>query len=56
MQQLNFPSFQFRFKNSENKLYIFDEIRKKFFLLSLEVLIGQHFLHYLLYVKKYNNS
>ena len=27
MQQLNFPSYNFRFKNSENKVAIFDEIR-----------------------------
>ncbi|HQF48692.1 MAG TPA: restriction endonuclease subunit R, partial [Flavobacterium alvei] len=25
MQQLNFPSYSFRFKNSENKVSIFDE-------------------------------
>jgi hypothetical protein len=28
MQQLNFSSYTFRFKNSENKVSIFDEIRK----------------------------
>ncbi len=56
MQQLNFPSFQFRFKNSENKLYIFDEIRKKFFLLTPEEWVRQHVLHYFLYVKKYSKS
>ncbi|OWP79982.1 restriction endonuclease subunit R, partial [Flavobacterium covae] len=30
MIKLNFPSYQFRFKNNENKVSIFDEIRKKF--------------------------
>ncbi|UPF26461.1 restriction endonuclease subunit R, partial [Flavobacterium psychrophilum] len=26
MQKLNFPTYTFRFKNSENKVSIFDEI------------------------------
>lgn len=56
MQQLNFPSFHFRFKNSENKLYIFDEIRKKFYLLTPEEWVRQHVLHYFLYVKKYSRT
>ena len=30
MQELNFPLYKFQFKNIENKLYILDEIRKKF--------------------------
>ena len=30
MQKLNFPAFTFRFKNNENKVSIFDVIRKKF--------------------------
>ena len=33
MQKLNFPAYSFRFKNSENKVAIFDEILKKFILL-----------------------
>jgi len=31
MQALNFPKFSFRFKNSENKVSIFDTIRKNTF-------------------------
>ena len=30
MKKLNFPVYSFRFKNSENKVAIFDEIRKKY--------------------------
>jgi len=56
MQKLNFPDFQFRFKNSENKIYIFDEIRKKFFLLTPEEWVRQHVVHYFIDVKKYNKS
>ncbi|GGD31043.1 type I restriction enzyme HsdR N-terminal domain-containing protein [Flavobacterium orientale] len=53
MQKLNFPVFNFRFKNSENKVAIFDEIRKKFVLLTPEEWVRQHVVHYLISVKKH---
>jgi len=56
MQKLNFPSFMFRFKNSENKVAIFDEIRKKFIILTPEEWVRQHVVHYLLQDKKYPKS
>jgi hypothetical protein len=56
MQKLNFPSFMFRFKNSENKVAIFDEIRKKFINLTPEEWVRQHVVHYLLQDKKYPKS
>ena len=48
MQQLNFPTYAFRFKNSENQVAIFDEIRKKFVVLTPEEWVRQHFVHYLI--------
>ncbi|HLT53492.1 MAG TPA: type I restriction enzyme HsdR N-terminal domain-containing protein [Flavobacteriaceae bacterium] len=56
MQELNFPKFSFRFKNSENKLAIFDEIRKKFVVLQPEEWVRQHCIHYLIQLKKYPKS
>jgi predicted type IV restriction endonuclease len=56
MQQLNFPSYSFRFKNSENKLSIFDEIRKKFIILTPEEWVRQHVVRFLLEEKKYPKS
>lgn len=56
MQQLNFPSYSFRFKNSENKPYIFDEIRKKFVVLTPEEWVRQHVVRYLIDDKKYSKS
>ncbi len=56
MQQLNFSSFSFRFKNSENKVLIFDEIRKKFIILTPEEWVRQHVVHRLLYELKYPKS
>lgn len=56
MQQLNFPTYNFRFKNSENKIAIFDEIRKKFIILTPEEWVRQNVVHYLLQEKKYPKS
>lgn len=56
MQALNFPTYKFRFKNSENKLQIFDVIRKKFVILQPEEWVRQHVIHFLLTEKKYPKS
>ncbi len=56
MQKLNFPNYTFRFKNSENKISIFDEIRKKFLILTPEEWVRQHVVRYLLEEKKYPKS
>ena len=53
MQKLNFPAYTFRFKNSENKVAIFDDIRKKFILLTPEEWVRQHVVKFLLEEKKY---
>ncbi|WP_106794134.1 type I restriction enzyme HsdR N-terminal domain-containing protein [Aquimarina sp. Aq78] len=56
MQKLNFPEYRFRFKNSENKVSIFDRIRKKFIILTPEEWVRQHTVHYLIEEKKYPES
>lgn len=56
MQALNFPKFSFRFKNSENKVSIFDVIRKKFIILQPEEWVRQHCVHYLMEEKGYPKS
>ena len=56
MQKLQFPSYSFRFKNSENKIAIFDEIRKKFILLTPEEWVRHHVVQYLLQDKNYPKS
>ena len=56
MQKLNFPDYSFRFKNSENKVSIFDEIRKKFIILTPEEWVRQHTIQFLLQQKKYPKS
>jgi len=56
MKKLNFPTYSFRFKNSENKTAIFDEIRKKFILLTPEEWVRQHTVQFLLQDLKYPKS
>lgn len=56
MQKLHFPSYSFRFKNSENKVAIFDEIRKKFIILTPEEWVRQHVIQFLIVEKKYPKS
>lgn len=56
MQKLNFPDYTFRFKNSENKVAIFDEIRKKFIILTPEEWVRQHVVKYILEQKRYPKS
>lgn len=56
LQQLNFPQVSFRFKSSENKISIFDVIRKRFIVLQPEEWVRQHCIHYLINEKKYPKS
>ena len=53
MQKLNFPNYSFRFKNSENKIAVFDEIRKKFVILTPEEWVRLHTVQFLMEEKKY---
>jgi hypothetical protein len=56
LQELNFPKFDYRFKSTENKVSIFDVIRKKFIILQPEEWVRQHCVHYLIYHKNYPKS
>ena len=56
MRSLNFPSYAFRIKNSQNRRYIFDGIRKKFVLLQPEEWVRQHVVHFLVFTKNYPKS
>ena len=53
MTNLNLPKYTFRIKNKENKLYIFDKIRKKDLVLTEEEWVRQNFVSYLHEDKKY---
>ncbi|TRO65352.1 type I restriction enzyme HsdR N-terminal domain-containing protein [Christiangramia sabulilitoris] len=53
MQKLNFPSYSFRFKNNQNKVAVFDDLRKKFIILTPEEWVRQHCVQFLQKEKKY---
>lgn len=56
MQKLNFSPYVFRFRNTGNRVTVFDEIRKKFIVLTPEEWVRQHVVHYLMQEKKYPKS
>lgn len=56
MEQLDFPAYDFRLKNSENKRQIFDPIRKKFIVLTPEEWVRQHVIKFLTINRKYPKS
>ena len=56
MVKLNLPKYAYKVKNRENKLYIFDNIRKKYVVLTPEEWVRQHFVNYLITDKNYPKS
>ena len=53
MERLNLPTYKFKLKNSQNKTLIFDKLRKKYVVLTPEEWVRQHFVNFLIDVKKY---
>ena len=56
MQKLNLPTYKFKLKSSENKTLIFDKLRKRYFVLTPEEWVRQHFVMFLIDEKKYPTS
>ncbi len=56
MQQLNFPKYDFRFKQTEGNVSIFDVIRKRFIILTPEEWVRQNVVTYLIRDKNYPKS
>jgi len=53
---LNFPVYLFKIKQELDKAYIFDEIRKKYLLLTPEEWVRQHVVQYIIREKGYPRS
>ena len=53
MQKLNLPNYTFKLKSNENKTLIFDNLRKKYVVLTPEEWVRQHFVRFLINEKKY---
>ncbi|MDA0758046.1 MAG: type I restriction enzyme HsdR N-terminal domain-containing protein [Bacteroidetes bacterium] len=56
MLKLNFPIFEFKLKIRDNKTFIFDILRKKFFILTPEEWVRQHVIHFLVLTKKISTT
>ena len=53
MQKLNLPTYTFKLKSNENKTLIFDDLRKKYVVLTPEEWVRQHFVQFLIHEKNY---
>jgi predicted type IV restriction endonuclease len=53
---LNLPSFGLKIKEENGIYYIFDQIRKKYLVLTPEEWVRQHLIHFLIEIKKYPGS
>ncbi|MDO4783186.1 MAG: type I restriction enzyme HsdR N-terminal domain-containing protein [Capnocytophaga felis] len=56
MQRLNFKEYSFRLKKIDGKVFIFDEIRRKFVMLQPEEWVRQHVIRFLIEEKKMPKS
>ncbi|WP_069659108.1 type I restriction enzyme HsdR N-terminal domain-containing protein [Arcticibacter eurypsychrophilus] len=54
--KLNLPYYPFRIKQIQDTNYIFDEIRKKFLVLTPEEWVRQHIVQYIIQEKGYPKS
>ncbi len=51
--QLNLPAYPFKIKQETGVNFIFDDIRKKFLVLTPEEWVRQHFVQFIIQEKKY---
>ncbi len=56
MQKLNLPEYKFRLSKKKDKIYIFDEIRKKNIFLTPEEWVRQHVVQFLIKEQNYPKS
>ncbi|HMK03496.1 MAG TPA: type I restriction enzyme HsdR N-terminal domain-containing protein [Ferruginibacter sp.] len=56
MIKIEYPPYQPKIKKEDHKEFIFDEVRKRWVILSPEEWVRQNFLQYLIHVKKYPAS
>lgn len=56
MLSLNLPAFAFKMAEKEGKRIIFDPVRNKYVALTPEEWVRQHFVNYLISIKKFPQS
>jgi hypothetical protein len=53
MIKIDYPKHNFRLRKEDNKEFIFDEIRKRWIILTPEEWVRQNFIQFLIQVKQY---
>lgn len=53
MDRLNLPAFNYKVIRKEDKLFIFDNCRRKYVSLTPEEWVRQHFVHFLIHYKSF---
>lgn len=56
MIKIEYPAYRPKIKEDDGKEFIFDEVRKRWVVLTPEEWVRQNFLQYLIYIKKYPAS
>lgn len=56
MENLNLPSYDYKLRKVDEKIYIYDIIRRKYILLTPEEWVRQHFVHFLINHHQYPKS
>ena len=56
MTPLNFPSYEYKVKNKDGKVFIFDIIRKKYVALTPEEWVRQHMINFMIFHLNYPKS
>ena len=53
MRLLNLPPYEYKLKQEEEKIFIFDALRKKYLVLTPEEWVRQHFIQYIINYLQY---
>ncbi|MDR6563109.1 hypothetical protein J2Y60_001938 [Arcicella sp. BE140] len=48
MENLNIPSYDYKLRKVDEKIYIYDILRRKYIMLTPEEWVRQHFVHFLI--------
>lgn len=56
MKTLNLPPYEYKIKQEEEKIFIFDVLRRKYLVLTPEEWVRQHFIQYIINYLNYPKS
>ena len=56
MENLNIPSYDYKLRKVDEKIYIYDILRRKYIILTPEEWVRQHFVHFLINHYQYPKS